>query len=57
MDEQTVRVLGYLLAEQARTFGMVAQNQARIANGESPAYGEDAFFAQAQHIDSIARQL
>lgn len=57
MEPHVVRVLAYLIAEQARTFGMVAENQVRVARGESPAYDEAAFFAQALHIETLAREL
>lgn len=57
MEPHVVRVLGYLLAEQARTFGMVAENQVRVARGDSPAYDEAAFLAQALHIETLVREM
>lgn len=57
MDENTARNFGFLLACQARVFGMVAENEARKARGEGPAYDESSFFAEANTIDTIARQI
>ena len=57
MDENTVRMLGYMLAENARVLGMAAENDKRKAAGESPAYGEDAFHAAAFAIEECARRV
>lgn len=57
MDEHTVRQLGFMLAEQARVLGMVAENERRRMLGESPAYGEDAFNAAAFTIEQCARSV
>lgn len=57
MDEHTVRVFGYMLAEYARIEGMKAENMQRQALGESMAYGEAAFNIEARHLDELARQL
>mgnify|MGYP003576261551 CR=1 FL=1 len=55
MDDLTVYKFAMLLACQARVFGMVAENDARKARGDSPAYDESAFFAEALNIETIAR--
>jgi len=57
MDENTVRMLGYMLAENARVLGMVAENDNRKAVGEAPAYGEDAFNSAAFAIEECARRV
>lgn len=57
MDAHTARQFGFLLAEHARTQGMVAENVARQVRGEAPAYTEDDFNRQAFHIENIAREI
>lgn len=57
MDAHLVRSFGFMLAEQARIFGMQALNDARKAVGESPAYTETDFLASANIIEQIAREI
>ena len=57
MEPHVVRVLGYLLAEQARTFGMVAENEGNKALNLPPRYTEGDFRQQALHIETLAREL
>lgn len=56
MDDAAVRKLGFLLAEQARVFGMLAENEANKLLDKPQAYDADAFFAVAFTIDNIARE-
>lgn len=36
-----------------RREAMIAENLFRVSNGESPAYGEDAFLNLSQEIDGL----
>ena len=57
MDAHTVRILGSILAASARVEGMKAENQHRLACGNSIAYGEEAFAIEANHLESLAREI
>lgn len=57
MSDHTVRILGLILASYARVEAMKAENAFRMACGNSPAYGEDAFNIEANHIESLAREI
>ena len=56
MDDSTVRKLGHLLAAQARVLGMQAENEARKAKGDSPAYDETSFFQEALFMETVLRE-
>lgn len=55
MDEHTVRTLGFILAEQARIYSMLAANEGCKFRGEAPAYDEQHFHQVAFTIENIAR--
>lgn len=57
MDAHTTRILGFILAASARVEGMKAENQHRLACGNSIAYGEEAFGIEANHIETLAREI
>lgn len=48
---------GFILAAQARVLGMQAANQQREVAGESPAYVEHDFNAEAAHIENCATEI
>ena len=48
---------GMILAAHARVQAMVAENQHRLACGNSIAYGEDAFCAEAAQMEDLAREI
>lgn len=54
---QTAHALALIAAAQARIAGMQAENHSRQNQGYSLAYGEDAFFTEASHLDQIAEQV
>lgn len=43
------------LAVFARIQGMIAENNYRMANGDSIAYGEEAFQAEANELENLWR--
>ena len=58
MSSQLVGILAAIFAAQARIEGMKAENSLRECQGNSPAYGEDAFNHEAaflQHLEIEAR--
>lgn len=57
MNNQVARLLVDAMASSARVEGMKAENQHRISNGDSIAYGEEAFAIQAGHMDRIAYEM
>ena len=46
-----------VLAAHARVQGMVAENQHRLDCGNSIAYGEEAFSAEASTMEELAREI
>lgn len=54
MSPQLVAILAAIAASQARIAGMQASNQGWIARGQSPAYEEDAFLHEANHLDMLS---
>lgn len=54
MSAQLVAILAAIFAAQARIAGMQAENQHRVACGNSIAYGEDAFGHEAQHLEMLS---
>lgn len=56
MNNRLLALYGQMLAANARVEGMVADNQAWVAQGQSPAYGEDHFYAEANHLEELANQ-
>jgi len=56
MNAQQLYVYGELLAANARVEGMVADNQHRIACGDSPCYVGEHFHAEAEHMSDLAKQ-
>lgn len=57
MNEDTVFKLGLILATSIRVLGMQATNMQREYLGESMEYGETDFFAEANYIEMLAREL
>lgn len=57
MNEVIVRALGFILACNARVEGMRAANQQRQILGESTAYDEGNFMAEAAMMENIAHDL
>lgn len=57
MDAHNLRIYAFIQATVARIEGMKAENQYRMSCGNSPAYGEDAFFIEAGQLDSLAREI
>lgn len=54
MDERmALLVRGWLLQVEVDVEGMKAKNKEREANGDSLAYGEDAFCGKINEIDKI----
>jgi hypothetical protein len=49
--------LALVEASKARIEGMKAENETRLRNGEAPAYGEDAFFIEADVLQQLAIQV
>lgn len=56
MNNRLLALYGQMLAANARVEGMVADNQSWVARGQSPAYGEDHFNAEASHLEELATQ-
>ena len=46
-----------VLAAHARVQGMVAENQHRLDCGNSIAYGEEAFSAEASTMEDLGREI
>lgn len=57
MNAHQLYIYGELLAANARVEGMVADNQCRVACGDSPAYIGQHFQAESQHMQDLARQV
>ena len=56
MNPQLVGLLAAIFASNARVLAMQAENQTRVANGNSPAYGEDAFLTEAHHLEQLGME-
>lgn len=56
MDDYNVRKLARILACQARVLGMQAENAWRESCGNSIAYTEEQFFAEAEMLENLARE-
>lgn len=54
MSPQLVGILAAIFAAQARIAGMQAENAHRAACGDSPAYGDEAFGAEADQLDRLS---
>ena len=54
MNAQLVAIQAEVLAAQARVLGMQAENAHRAACGDSPAYREDAFVSESNHMQWLA---
>lgn len=57
MNEQLVRYLALISAANARVAAMQADNQQRAVQGDSVAWTGDHFFAEANHLEVMAREL
>lgn len=57
MNEHTVRKFGFLLAEQARMYAMLAANEHRKHIQAPPQYDEQDFHQLAFQIENIARDV
>ncbi len=49
-EQRAAYVISQSTAGLLRAAGMMAENQLRALNGESPAYGEDAFNALVEEL-------
>lgn len=56
MNNRLLALYGQMLAANARVEGMVADNQAWVAQGQSPSYGEEHFSSEALHLEELANQ-
>lgn len=56
MSPQLVGILAAIFAAQARVAGMQAENAHRVACGNSPSYGEEAFQIEAHHMEVLANE-
>ena len=56
MTPETVTKFGFLLAVQAETEGMKAENKQREIIGQSLAYDANDFFVKANELSELARQ-
>jgi hypothetical protein len=54
MNPMLVAILAQITASQARVLGMAASNAHWAAIGQSPAYDEQAFRAEADHLEALA---
>ena len=57
MDPHNLRILLMGYATVARIMGMQAENQHRLATGQSIAYGEEAFEIMATGLDKLAHDI
>lgn len=57
MNEDLVRALAYISAENAKVASMLAENQARVVSGRPPAYTEQDFWACEQALVNIGRHV
>lgn len=54
MNAELVAILAEIAAANARVLGMHAENAQRLSTDSSPAYREDHFQAEANHLDYLA---
>lgn len=54
---QVAYALALIEASKARVEGMKAENEIRLRQGESLAYGEDGFFVEAEILQQLAVQI
>lgn len=54
MNSTLIAIMAAIAASNARVAGMQAENQQRVAQGDSPAYPEDFFFNEANHLDQLS---
>lgn len=57
MNAYQAAIFANILACQARIEGMKAENQQRIQCGESVAYDANAFYYEAQTLDTLANEM
>ncbi len=57
MNNQQIKALGMIAQALIRAMGYQATNQQRLANGLSIAYGDDAFFGEANDIQQAVDKL
>jgi len=55
MNNQQLANLANIQAAVARIKGMEAANQQCVISGQSIAYTEDYFYAEANHLDHLAQ--
>lgn len=53
---QVAYALAMIEASKARIEGIKAESEARLRQGEAPAYGEDAFFIEVDVLQQLAIQ-
>lgn len=54
MSPQLVGLLAAIFAAQSRVLGMHAQNAHRAACGDGPAYTDEAFGIEADHLERLS---
>lgn len=57
MNGQLAHLLASLEAAKVRVAGMEAENAHSVACGNGIKYGEDAFFAEARHMEILANAM
>lgn len=57
MNAQAAAAFAQVLAAQARILGMQAENNARAARGDAPAYDEAPFMQEASYMDTLSVQI
>jgi len=57
MEDHQIIKLGEIIAELVRALGMFSTNQERLANGNTIAYGDEAFEGVARNIEYAINQL
>ena len=53
----SARIIAISISTQAVIMGMVAENERRMREGYSMAYGEDSFFTEALELENKVRDL
>lgn len=56
MNREQLQILAEIYAAQARVLGMQAENQAREARQDSPAWGYADFAEEARQLENLAQQ-
>lgn len=54
MNSTLISILAAVAASNARIAGMQTENQQRAAQGDAPAYREDVFYDEANHLDQLS---